>query len=152
MQTELKQNETNIKSNDIESELKEHLNRLEVESNGENTKNVPINDIVKPFLIPDFVLDFLQDKPIKIQEILITRGLSADKKEAVKHIFKPNENELEINRASLKEIIQELCTKYPEIQPYFSNKTIFFGTFAFGFYERHSMVESILKSENKNGG
>lgn len=132
-------------SKTIENELREHLNRVDNEYRDEEIKkDIPNAENIKPFVVPGFVLDFLQDKPIKIQEIIINSNLSPDQKEKIKHVFLPNENELSINREAMREILGDLCMTYPEIQPYFSSKTIFFGTFLFGFFERKSMAESIL--------
>jgi hypothetical protein len=132
----------------IEFELKEHLDKIDREGiNFEEVKSDSTNtETIRPFIVPNFVLDFLQDKPIEIQKILITKNLSPDQKKKVEYIFRPNANELTINREAIRELISDLATKYPEIQPYFSNKMIFLGTFGFGFYERKTMVEAELIS------
>lgn len=139
----LQQNDNKMSSN-LENELKEHLSRVEGGIDEQIKKDNPNIDDVKPFIVPDFVLDFLQDKPIEIQKIIICKNLSTDQKKKVEHVFLPNANELKINREAIKELLSDLCSKYPELQPYFSNKVIFLGTFAFGYYERKTMVESEL--------
>ncbi len=131
-------------SSSIENELREHLDRVEGGIDEQIKKDNPDIGIIKPFVVPDFVLDFLQDKPIEIQKFIICKNLSPDQKKKVEHVFQPNANELKINREAIRELLGDLCSKYPELQPYFSNKVIFFGTFAFGYYERKTMVEAEL--------
>lgn len=142
--------ETNAKpmQNSDEVELKQHLEKIENENKDQtNTKDIP-NAENRPAYEPNSaLLDFLQDKPIQIQKHLITRGLSPDQKKKVESVFRANENELSVNRAAIREAIIDLCQTYPELMPYFSNKTIFLATFTFGYFERSTMVDSILRSE-----
>ena len=150
MSMDLDQNESKTTSNSIEIELKEHLDRMEKEAVGtENPKeNIGVNPI-KPIHISDGVLDFLQDKPIKIQEIFICKNLSPDQKKEIQYIFKANEHELAINRAGIKHLLEKLCAKYPELEPYFSNEAIFFATFVFGYFERQTMVDAVINAPKK---
>lgn len=130
-----------------EDELKTSLNRIENSTMEQKpTENTVNADVLKPFSCPDFVLDFLQDKPIALQKIVITSKLSQAQKKEVEYIFSPNEHELEINRAALKVLIEKLAVKYPELQPWLTNEAIFMGTFAFGFYDRSEQVKAHLES------
>lgn len=128
-------------------ELKQKLENVENENTIKSDKNVPDSDTVKLYEPNSALLDFLQDKPIAVQKLLITRGLYPDQKKKVESVFQANEHEISVNRAAIREIIIDLCTKYPEMMPYFSNKTIFIATFGFGYYERSTIVESILASD-----
>jgi hypothetical protein len=140
----------NKQQNSDESELKQHLDRIENENSDQtDSKDVPNAEIRKPYEPNSGLLDFLQDKPITVQRLLITRGLSPDQKKKIESVFQANANELSVNRAAIREILIDLCEKYPEVAPYFSNKTIFIATFGFGYYERSSMAESILATEVK---
>lgn len=142
---ELKSKPTQITD---ENELKESLSRIE-NANPEQklTENVVNAAIPSIFVCPDFVLNFLQDKPVAIQKIILTSKLTQSQKKAVESVFKASENELAINRAALKAIIEKLATKYPEIQPWLTNETIFLGTFVFGFHDRSEQVKAILEIE-----
>lgn len=127
--------------------LQEQLNRIENENADQNQSK----DSVKPentttFRAPDSLLDFLADKPIAIQKHFITKGLTPDQKKKVESVFQANEHELTVNRAAISELISDLCGKYPELTPYFSNKTIFLATFSFGYLERKALVESALSA------
>lgn len=143
-------NENDIKpaQNSDESELKASLQRIsETHSEQKSAENV-VNTAISPsFICPDFVLNFLQDKPIAIQKIILTSKLNQSQKKAVESVFKAGENELAINRAALKAIIEKIATKYPEIQPWLTNEAIFLGTFAFGFHDRSEQVKAILEIE-----
>jgi hypothetical protein len=133
-----------------ENELRQHLDSVQDEKNTQNTtKDIPNTINVKPYEPNAGLLDFLQDKPITIQRLLITKGLSPDQKKKVEHVFQANEHEISVNRAAIREILIDLCTKYPELTPYFSNKTIFLATWSFGYFERSGIVETTLSSEQK---
>lgn len=133
-------------TNTDDNEFKDHLKRIPNEelppTPVENMVNTPL---LKPFACPDFVLNFLQDKPIKVQQILLTSKLTTSEKKEVADIFTPNEHELKINREAMKFLIEKLATKYPEMQPFLGNETIFFGTFAFGIYDRAEAVKTTLE-------
>lgn len=138
----------NTMSKTDENELRQHLDSVQDEKNNQNTtKDIPNTTFVKPYEPNSGLLDFLQDKPVTVQRLLITRGLSPDQKKKVEHIFQANESEISVNRAAIRELLIDLCTKYPELTPYFSNKTIFLATWTFGYFERSGMVESTLESE-----
>jgi hypothetical protein len=133
-----------------ESELKASLNRIENQSNEQTPTEVKANINDTPsFNCPDFVLDFLQDKPIAIQKIILTSKLTQSEKKEVESIFLPNEHELKINRAAIKSLVEKLATKYPEMQAFLTNETIFYGTFAFGFYDRSVAVKEVLEIRNQ---
>ena len=42
---------------------------------------------------------------------------------------------------------EKMAIKYPEIQPWLTDETIFMGTFAFGFYDRSEQVKAVLEVE-----
>lgn len=134
--------------NTDENELKNQL--LETEKSSDNAKpnqNV-VNAInINSFSCPEFVLNFLQDKPIKIQKMVLTAKLTQDQKKSVESIFQAGPHEIEINRAALKAIIEKLAIKYPEVQPWLTNEAVFLGTFAFGFYDRAEQVKTVLEAE-----
>lgn len=143
-------NENDIKpvQNSDENELKASLQRINETSSEQKPSENVVNPVLSPsFICPDFVLNFLQDKPIAIQKIILTSKLSQTQKKAVESVFKAGENELAINRAALKAIIEKLAMKYPEIQPWLTNETIFLGTFVFGFHDRSEQVKAILEIE-----
>lgn len=129
-----------------ENEFKDHLGRIENDDKGQKpTENVVNTPITPTFNCPDFVLDFLQDKPIAAQKVILTAKLTQAEKKAVDHIFQASEHELFINRAALKKLIEKLAVKYPEMQPWLTNESIFLGTFAFGFWDRSQLVKSELE-------
>lgn len=133
--------------NNDENELKDKLFRIDsANTETKPTENMVNAEIVKPFVAPDFVINFLQDKPIKFQKMVLTSKLSQAEKKEVEFIFSPNEHELEINREALKALIGKLAVKYPELQPFLTNEMVFMGTFAFGFYDRSEQVKSHLES------
>lgn len=144
-----KTNEKPAKNTD-ESELLDNLNRLDQENPSETAKIPPNCDVITRFRCPDFVINFLADKPIKIQEMVICSRLSPAQKEKVRDIFKPHEDEISIYKDGIRELIGHLCSKYPEMIPYFSTEAVFFATFTFGFYERNQLVKDIIKSEVAN--
>lgn len=147
----MNENDTKPMQNSDEIELKQNLSRLESGNNEQKpTENVVNADIPKPFVCPDFVLNFLQDKPIKLQKIILTAKLTQGQKKEVEHIFLPNENELAINREALKALISKLAEKYPEVRPYLTNEAVFFGTFTFGLYDRSEQIKAILESKGDN--
>lgn len=137
----------NQSKNEIENELKTKLNHIENQDKTDERSSF-VGETPNIFRCPDFVLDFLQDKPVSVQKLIITQGLNADQKKKVEHIFLPNEHESRINREAIKLFIEELCTKNPDLIPFFSTKTVFLGTFGFGFLERKSMVDTIISSES----
>lgn len=129
-----------------ENEFKDHLGRIENDDKGQKpTENVVNTPITPTFNCPDFVLDFLQDKPIAFQKFVLTHKLNQSEKKAVEYIFQANEHELEVNRSALKFRIEKLAIKYPELQPWLTDETIFIGTFIFGFYDRSEQVKSHLE-------
>ena len=137
--------------NPDETELFNNLKRLDQENPTETTAIPTNSDVVPVFRCPDFVINFLADKPVKIQEMVICSRLSASQREKVKDIFKPNEDEISINKDAIRELIGSLCKKYPDLVPYFSTEAVFFATFSFGFYERNQMVKDIIASEVTSG-
>lgn len=143
-----KADQNSAKSDEIE--LKNHLLNAELSDNdAKTTQNISIDPIIPSFKCPDFVLDFLQDKPVKIQELILTKNLNNDQKKKVRDVFKASDNELKINREACRIMIEKLVAKNPDLAPYFSNEIIFLGTFGFGFMERKQLVEDMVSLDKK---
>lgn len=140
--------DTKPNQNTDETDLLASLSRIESTISEQKPAESVVNAVISsPFVCPDFVLNFLQDKPVALQRIILTSKLTQSQKKAVEPVFKVGENETAITRAALKAIIEKLGAKYPEIQPWLTNEVIFLGTFVAGFYDRSEQVKAILEIE-----
>ena len=75
------------------------------EKNAEKSEN---NSINRSFVCPNFVLDFLQDKPTWLQKSIICKNFGPDQIKEVEYIFKPSADELTIARQVIKKYIEKL--------------------------------------------
>lgn len=107
------------------------------DKNGEKREN---NAAITSFSCPDFVLNFLQDKPVWFQKKIICKNLSPDQIKEVEYIFKPSPDELIIARQVIKKYVEKLVESYPEVEKYISDESVFLGSWSISFYERKRLV------------
>lgn len=111
------------------------------ENNNENNANF------KPFIVPDFVLNYLQDKPIWLQKQIICKNLSPDQIIEVEAIFKPSPDEIVIARQLIKKYIEKLVQQMPEIEKYISDEAVFLTSWSISFVERKRLVKGYVESK-----
>lgn len=121
------------------------------ENDGKNAEKTENTSIGSSFVCPNFVLDFLQDKPTWLQKSIICKNFGTDQIKEVEYIFKPSADELTIARQVIKKYIEKLVNAYPEVEKYLSEESVFLGSWGISFHERRKLVIGhIGKKETEN--
>lgn len=116
------------------------------DKNEKTSDNFENNSNFKPFVIPDFVLNFLQDKPIWLQKQILCKNLSPDQIKEVESIFKPSQDELVISRQLVKKYLEKLVQAFPEVEKYISDEAVFLGSWTISFIERKRLINGYVDS------
>lgn len=144
---EAQENTTEIKpnTNQIREDLVNDVRKIESE-NQENpsqpSASVPVS---KPFTCPERLLDIAQGFPVYFQEFILCQDLTKAQRKEVEDIFKASPEELKINRALMKCLIERVCEKIPALQSIICDELLFFLHWGHHLNERKGLLELRLE-------
>lgn len=132
---------------EIKKDLLNDLSKIESENSDNIGEKIPDVQAPKPYVCPDRLLNAAQSFPTALQKVILTSNLTKDQRKAVEGIFKANQDELEINRAIMKRIIESLCNKIPALQSVINEDAILIMQWCLTLRERSAQMDLVLEQQ-----